>query len=94
MQESAKISKFKRDLVLKDIFSETTYVCVLEVEVSIIILSKLEVCIMILTSFKTGKEGVISLQPPQNKPLKRPPKLGLIFYLILVLKLLNRQNYS
>ena len=56
-QKDADISKIKKTLVLKGIFSETTYVCILTYQIS---------------SFN------FTPAPPQNGPLKSPPRLGLM----------------
>ena len=63
LQKIADIIKMKRALVLKGIFSETAYVCVLAHQISSVISG------LILTSFRHG--------PPQNGPLKSPPRLWL-----------------
>ena len=66
--KNADISKIKRALVLKGMFSETIYVCVY-------LCAKFEVSSIILTSFRQG--GNFTPLPPQNEPLKSPPRLGL-----------------
>ena len=73
LQKDNDISKIKRVLVLKDIISETTYVCVL---------TYLQVSSIILTIFRQGEGGNFTLppQPPQNRPLKCPPRLGMFFW--------------
>ena len=62
-KKNADISKIKRTLVLKGIFSETIYVCVH-------LCAEFQVSTLILTSNFTP-------QQPQNGPLKSPPRLGL-----------------
>ena len=41
--------------------------------------AKFEVSSVILTSFRHGG-GNFTSPPPQNEPLKSPPRLGLIYY--------------
>ena len=64
LQKNADIGKIKGVLVLKGIFSEPTYVCVLtyQFQVSIILKSFRQEAILPPTPF-----------PPQNEPLKSPP---------------------
>ena len=75
LEKNADISKIKRTLVLKVIFSRTT--CVY-------LLIKIQVSSLILTIFRKecgGRGGVILPfypPPPQNRPLKGPPRLGSI----------------
>ena len=66
LPKNAEIIKIKRILVLRGIFSETTYLCVLIYQISSII----------LTSFRQGEGGNLPLTTPllpQNEPLKGPP---------------------
>ena len=47
--------------------------------------AKFEVSSVILTSFRQGgsgggRGGNFTSPPPQNEPLKSPPRLGLIYY--------------
>ena len=64
--KNADISKIKVVLILKCIFSEIKDVCVFTYQISSFWHN--------LNEFET--EGVI-LPPPQNEPLKNPPRLGL-----------------
>ena len=55
--------------------------------------AKFEVCSIILTGFR---QGVILSPPPspQNKPLKRPPRLGLRkHYTSSLIFLITQENY-
>ena len=45
---------------------------------SVYLRDKLEASSIILTGFRHGGEGNFTPLPPQNKPLKGPPKLELI----------------
>ena len=67
MQKNANVKKIKRALVLKGIFLETTFVCVLR--------TKFQVSNIILTSFR--QEVILALPPPENGPLKYPLRLWL-----------------
>ena len=73
-KKSADISKIRRVLVLKSIFSKTRYRCILTY-----LRTKFQVFSIIPTSFRQDKR-YFTLAPPQNKPLKRPPRLGLIHF--------------
>ena len=64
LKKNAGISKIKRALALKLIFSKMTYVCVLT--------DQFHVSNIILTSLRQGGYTL-----PQNEPLKSPPRLGL-----------------
>ena len=63
-KKNTDISKIRRVLVLQGIFSETRYSCV-----------KFEVSSIILKSLRQGDN--FTPPPPQNKPVKSPPVLGL-----------------
>ena len=77
LQKNSDISKIKK--ALKGIFSETTCGCVLMYQFSIINNNRI-----IITSFRQWwGQGVIL---PKNKPLKSPPRLGLIKLLLLMAK--------
>ena len=64
LQKIADISKIKKVLVQEGIFSKTTYLCV-----SSIILTSFRQCAVILP-----------FPPPQNGPLKSPPRLEIIAF--------------
>ena len=64
LKKNAGISKIKRVLALKLIFSKMTYVCELT--------DQFHVSNIILTSLRQGGYTL-----PQNEPLKSPPTLGL-----------------
>ena len=59
-------TKLRELLVLKGMFSKSTYVCVY-------LPTKFQVSSIILISFRRGN----LTYPPQNEPLKSPPRLGL-----------------
>ena len=63
LQKDADISKTKRVLVLKVIFSETIYVCVN-------LRTKFQVSTIIITSFRQGGGGVF---PPTSKRASKNP---------------------
>ena len=70
MQKNADISKIKGVQAIKGIFSET--------KKGVYLRAKFEISSIILTSFR---QGVILPPPPplpQNEPLKKPPRLGLM----------------
>ena len=69
--KNVDISKIKGALVLKAIISETIYMCVFTYQIPC--------STILLTSFKRVRGGgvILSLPPPQNGPLKSPPRLGL-----------------
>ena len=81
--KNTDISKIKRALALKGIFSKPIYVCTYMPYISNIILK----------SFRQGGgggvwgggggggEGEFQLPPSQNEPLKHPPRLGLNCYI-------------
>ena len=71
LQTNADISKIKKVLVPKGIFSETTCVYVRP---------KFQVFRINLTSFRQGSNFTPSAPLPPNEPLKSPPRLGLNFY--------------
>ena len=62
LQKNADISKITEALVLKGIFSETTYVCM-----CVYLRAKCELCSIVLTSFRQG----VILTPPQSEPFKK-----------------------
>ena len=65
MGKNADISKNKRVLILKSIFSENIYVVYLSI--------KFQISSITLTSFRQGV--ILPPTPLQNKPLKSPPGL-------------------
>ena len=68
-QKNVDISKIKRALVLKGIFSETN--------MRVYLGAKFVVSSIILTNFGQGGNFTPPPPPPQNKPLKSPPRLWL-----------------
>ena len=58
LQENADISKIKGLLVLKGIFSETKYLCILTYQI--------QISSIILTSFRQGEGVILTLPSLQN----------------------------
>ena len=71
LKKNAEISKIKRALVPKGMFSKTKYVFVL--------MYQIQVSSITPTSFRQEEVDNFTptLLPPQNEPLKNPPRLGL-----------------
>ena len=67
-EKNTDISKIKWALILKGIFTETKYECVL---------FKFSVSSITLTDFREGEGVILHLPLTQNESLKRPPRLGL-----------------
>ena len=65
LQKNSDISRTKRALVLKVVFSETKYACVLTCQIE-----------SFYHNSKEFGQGLILPSPSQNEPLKSPPRLG------------------
>ena len=86
--KNADINKIKRALVLKGLFCGTTFVCLLKYQIPSFWHN--------FSKFQARRWGRVILPsplPPQNKPLKRPPRLALTCWRSLLFTNQKKRKY-